>query len=364
MENNHNNKIIINTSDDNKKENLSEIQEKIKSTEYMNSIKGMSSTLSQLSKSMIDMHTSIMPSVLQQNTEFYSSLNKTAKMITDYQRTIMPDIIKNSIETTSKLSETLKTIVDSYDFGSLINIAVSSKLQTIMHGLSKTITSTHLGDLSGYETEYLNKRFWVIPYEYEYKNLNSLTKLTKNDFEKKMIKYFTKSKINRLFSECIKKEVNTDKKQLLRQVKQNYFLGNYSICLASLITYVDSLTLQLVDDNSTKQHTSYKVVDSLHDYYLSHDTYQMFLKIEVLKNFYDKLYKNDEQLKNPQSNIINRNLISHGSKYSNKKIDTLRIINAIWYIQSIIEETNLLDMFVYDNKNKQTKYKLKNKEMN
>ena len=64
-------------------------------------------------------------------------------------------------------------------------------------------------------------------------------------------------------------------------------------------------------------------------------------------------------LKNPQSNIINRNLISHGSKYSNKQIDTLRIINAIWYIQSIIEETNLLNMFVYDSKNKQTKYKLK-----
>lgn len=364
MENNHDNEIIINTTDDNKEKSLSEIQEKLKSTEYMNSIKGMSSTLSQLSKSLIDMHTSIMPNILKQNSELSTSLSKTAKMIADYQKTIMPDVIKNSIETSNKLSETIKSLVNSYDFNNLINIAVSSKLQNIMNGLSKTITSLHLGDLSGYETEYLNKRFWVIPYEYEYKNINSLTKLNKNDFEKKMIKHFTKSRINKIFSECIKNEEKKDKKQLLRQVKQNYFLGNYSICLTSLITYVDSLTLQLVDDNSTKQHTSHQVVNSLHEHYLSHDTYQMFLKIEVLKNFYDKLYKNDEQLKNPQSNIINRNLISHGSKYSNKQIDTLRIINAIWYIQSLIEETNLLNMFVYDNKSKQTKYKLKSKEMN
>ena len=97
----------------------------------------------------------------------------------------------------------------------------------------------------------------------------------------------------------------------------------------------------------------------------------LILILEILKEIfyfkhqaYDKLYKNDEQLKNPQSNIINRNLISHGSKYSNKQIDTLRTINAIWYIQSLIEETNLLNMFVYDNKSKQTKYKLKSKEMN
>ncbi len=362
MENNHDNEIIINTTYDNKDKSLSEIQEKLKSTEYMNSIKGMSSTLSQLPKSLIDMHTSIMPNILKQNSELNTSLSKTAKMIEDYQKTIMPDVIKNSIEISNKLSETIKSLVNLYDFSNLINIAVSSKLQNIMNGLSKTITSPHLGDLSGYETEYLNKRFWVIPYEY--KNINSLTKLNKNDFEKKMIKHFTKSRINRIFSECIKNEEKKDKKQLLRQVKQNYFLGNYSICLVSLITYVDSLTLQLVDDNSTKQHTSHQVVNSLHEYYLSHDTYQMFLKIEVLKNFYDKLYKNDEQLKNPQSNIINRNLISHGSKYSNKQIDTLRIINAIWYIQSLIEETNLLNMFVYDNKSKQTKYKLKSKEMN
>lgn len=65
MENNHDNKIIINTTDDTKEKSLSEIQEKLKSTEYMNSIKNMSSTLSKLSKSLIDMHTSIMPNILQ-----------------------------------------------------------------------------------------------------------------------------------------------------------------------------------------------------------------------------------------------------------------------------------------------------------
>ena len=234
MKENNDKKNIIKSLDSHNETSLSEIQEKLKSAEYMNSIKGMSSTLSQLSKSLIDMHTSIIPNALQQNMELSSSLNKTAKIIADYQKIIMPNVIKNSIETTSKLSETFKSIIDSYDFSNLINIAVSSKLQSIMDGLSKTITSLHIGDLSGYETKYLNKRFWVIPYEYEYKNINSLTKLNKNDFEKKMIKHFTKSRINRIFSECIKREerkktnIKANKTKLFfRQLFYMFGLTNY-----------------------------------------------------------------------------------------------------------------------------------------
>lgn len=357
MDNNEKNNITIKLDNKNE-ENSTKVQEIEKS---MNNINGISPVLSDLSKKLVDMHTSAITSILQ-NTELHSTLNKTVKMIANYQKEIIPSIIKDSIGTTSKLSEMLKSIANSYDFSKLINIAISSKLQNIMDELSKTISSAHLGDLTGYETEYLNKRYWVIPFEYEYKNINGLTKLNQKDFDQKMIKYFNKSRINRLFSECIKRETKKDKKRILRQIKQNYFLGNYSVCLASLITYVDNLTLQFVDDNSTKQHTSYKVINSLHNYYLEHDTYQMFLKIEVLKNFYDKLYNNDEELKNPKSNSMNRNLISHGAKYFNKKIDTLRILNAIWYIQTIIEETNLINMFIYDNKDKNMHYKLKNKE--
>lgn len=359
MENNHDNKIIIKTIDKNKNESLSEIQEKLKSTEYMNSIKRMSSTLSQLSKSLIDMHTSIMPNILQQNMELSSSLSKTAKMIADYQRNIIPDIIKINIETSTKLSETIKSLVNSYDFNNLINIAVSSKLQTILQQLSETLKTLHLGDLSGYETEYLKKRFWVIPFEYEYKNIKKLTNLSNKDFNNEMLKYFNKSRVNRLFISCIKKETKKDKKKLLRQAKQNYALGNFSICNIALITYLDSLSLKFIDSSSRCQHKSHEVVNNIHQYYEEHDTYQMYLKAEVLKNFYDIFYDSENNLKNPNSKTLNRHLSSHGTKYSDKQIDTLRLINAIWYIQSFIEETDFIDKFVYESKGKDKGYKLK-----
>lgn len=359
MENNHDNKIIINTTDDTKEKSLSEIQEKLKSTEYMNSIKGMSSTLSQLSKSLIDMHTSIMPNILKQNIELSTSLSKTAKMIADYQKNIMPDVIKNSIETSNKLSETIKSLVNSYDFNSLINIAVSSKLQTILHQLSESLKPLHLGDLSGYETEYLKKRFWVIPFEYEYKNIKKLTDLSNKDFNNEMLKYFNKSRVNRLITNCIKNETKKDKKKILRQVKQNYTLGNYSICNVALITYLDSLSLKFIDSSSRCQHKSHEVVNNIHQYYEEHDTYQMYLKAEVLKNFYDILYDNENNLKNSNSKTLNRHLASHGTIYSDKKIDTLRLLNAIWYIQSFTEETDFIDKFIYESKGRDKGYKLK-----
>lgn len=298
--------------------------------EKLNRINRFSNTLEPLIKSLAELQKSMIPTILSQNENLFNTINSVTK-----------------------------GIVNSFDFNQLVNITLSSKFNKIFETLSNTLSTLNLGDLSGYETEYLKKRFWVIPFEYEYKDINNLTCLTKKEFETEMIKYFNNARVKRLFSYCINEETKSDRKRLLRQVRDNYFLGNYSICITSLITYLDNITLKFIDNNSPKQHTSYKVVDSLHEYYLTHDTYQMFLKIEVLKNFYDILYQNNEELKTPKTNIINRNLISHGSKYSDKKIDFLRILNAIWYIQSIIEETELINMFVYDKKN----YKLKNEEI-
>ena len=359
MEKKHDNEIVINTTDDNKEKSLSEIQEKLKSTEYMNSIKGMSSTLSQLSKSLIDMHNSIMPSILNQNTKLYSTLDKATQIISDYQKNIISDVIKNSIGTSTKLSETIKSIINSYDFNNIINVAVSSKLQTIIQQLSESLKPINLGDLSGYETEYLKKRFWVIPFEYEYKNVKQLTDLSNKGFNNEMLKYFNKSRVNRLFTSCIKKETKSDKKKLLRQVKQNYILGNFSICNVALITYLDSLSLKFIDSSSRCQHKSHEVVNNIHQYYEDHDTYQMYLKAEILKNFYDILYDNENNLKNPNSKTLNRHLASHGTIYSDNKIDTLRLINAIWYIQSFTEETDFIDKFIYESKGKEKGYKLK-----
>ena len=358
-----NEEVKITVISNDKEETLEEIQEKIKSSEYLNSITTMSSTMSKLSKSIIESYQPILNNINRING-FYSGLEETIKKISEMQKTIMPDIINNAIESSNKLSNNLSKIINSYNFDNLMNIAVSSKLQTTLQELTKVIKTFHVGDLSGYETEYLKNNFWVLPYDIEYKDINSLTSLSNEEFNAKMLEHFTNDRINNLVDICIKNEDKKDKKILLKQVQDNIEMGNYSICNVALINYLDGLTLNLIDESSPKKHTSHFVIDALHKYYETHDSYLMFLKVEVLLNFYNSIYESDD-LKNPTKNDVNRNTTSHGAKFSNEKIDTLRLLNAIWYIQEFIKETDFKDKFILTNSNakeKKDKYTLKNRD--
>ena len=44
-------------------------------------------------------------------------------------------------------------------------------------------------------------------------------------------------------------------------------------------------------------------------------------------------------------NDTNRNLNSHGSKYSNEKIYTIKLLNAIWFVNDVIESSNMKEKF-------------------
>jgi len=313
----------------------------IDTTEYLDSLNKISETIKKISEPFIEFHNKIIPFVLEDSSHI-------GETITNFAR----------------------NLIEAINIDDIKRITISSNLENILKEFAKAISSFHFDELSEYDSEILKRNFWVIPFEYEFKDVGKLASLSKSQFNKEMISYFTKSRVNRLFNECIKKEDKNDKKVFLRQIKKNYFLENYSICVTSLITYLDSLTLQFVDESSKFQHLSYKVIDSLHHYYseevpFSDEVFDLYLKIEVLKNFYDILYDNNEDLKNAKSKTINRNINSHGAKYSNKQIDVLRLINAIWFIQTIVDDSNMKDKFISfkDSKDKNhVKFKKKEEE--
>lgn len=311
----------------------------IDTTEYLDSLNKISETMKKLSKPLIEIQNSIIPYVLE-------DCSRIGETITNFA----------------------KNLIETIDFDSIMRITISSNLENILKEFAKALSSFHFGELSEYDSEILKRNFWVIPFEYEFKDIGKLACLNKSQFNNEMITYFTKSRVNRLFNACIKKEEKNDKKVLLRQIKKNYFSHNYAICVTSLITYLDSLTLQFIDESSKFQHLSYKVIDSLHQYYseevpFSDEVFDLYLKIEVLKNFYDILYGNDENLKNTKAKTINRNINSHGAKYSNKQIDALRLINAIWFIQTIVDDSNMKDKFIsFKDSKDNNRVKFKKKE--
>ncbi|MGM9878577.1 MAG: hypothetical protein ACI31R_00900 [Bacilli bacterium] len=254
-----------------------------------------------------------------------------------------------------KMSKTLKHIVDIIDFNSITK-SLTKSLTTIGEIL-KQYDFSSISRIHGHDVSLLKRFYWVIPFEYEYTNLSKLSKYeTRIEFEKYILKYFNENRVKRIFIKIRKQCKNKDKKELIRQIEKSFNNGDYAICITSLITLLDGLTLELIEPNSDKQHLSYRVINDMLEYIgekpLNEYSYELYLKVEILNNFYDKLYDDEENFKTTNRSELSRHINSHGVKYLNDKIEVLRLLNTIYYCQEIIKETELQEQFTRTKKDK------------
>ena len=245
--------------------------------------------------------------------------------------------------------------LEEYSFSNIIG-TLNNTLNLIKENLLKTNIISSF-NLSGLDSDMLNKYYWVIPFEYEYSKVKYLSKYkTRFKFEKYMLKYFNITRIKKIFFKIKKDCINKDKKELIKQVEKAFFNEDYAICITSLITMLDGLSLQLIDSNSDRQHLSYKAISDMLNYINDNPMpkygYELYLKVDILNNFYMKLYDNTTNLKNSNKKLLSRHINSHGVKYLNNKINVLRLLNAIYFCQLIINETNLKEKFKRKKKKK------------
>lgn len=225
------------------------------------------------------------------------------------------------------------------------------KMQNPLHEIQKILSNSKIKSrINGAQVERLNQFYWVIPFEIEYEKLEEILK-TKDEieFNNFVVEYFTNDRIKRIIEKISDKFETVDKKELMKQIEKAYSNELYALCITSLITLMDGLTLDLITTDSECQHLSYKAVNSMLEYIneapISEFGYELYLKVCVLNNFYTKLYETERSLKDNNKEILSRHLNSHGVKYSNDKIDCLRILNAIYFCQEILQETDMQDKF-------------------
>lgn len=249
----------------------------------------------------------------------------------------------------------MKTFTNSLNLDKIVNYLPDSLLS--INKIFEKYDFSSISKIDALDSEMLNKYYWVIPFEYDYSKLKNLLKFkTRVKFEKHMLKYFNTNRIKRMFSSTRKQCKRKDQKALMKQIENSFFSGNYAICITSLITILDNLTLQLLEPNSDRQHLSYKAITDMLTYIndspMSKFSYELYLKVDILNNFYLKLYKNEENLKTTNKRLLSRHINSHGVKYSNNKIDVLRLLNAIYFGQLILDETKLQEQFTRTKKDK------------
>lgn len=330
-------KIIVSNNDNNKSSeydlSIKEIQDKLKM--YQSPFK---SIIDNYNKSIIPVVTS--DSYLNKIRLATSSLNTIAPKITNYVNQNM---------------EYINTMINAMNISSIVSEYVD-KYQKMMKEVLKTIKLLPTSRLSGVDSTLLNKYYWVVPFEYEYVKVEKLSKYkTRVKFENYMIKYFNDNRTKRLFKRLRKQFKEIDKKELLKQIENSYFNGDYAICITSLMTLFDGSTLILLEPNSGNQHSSYKVIDEILKYIndrpLDEFGYELYLKVDILNNFIDTLYKNVINLRGSRRKLLlSRHINSHGVRYLNNKINVLRLLNALYFCNEVIEETNLKEQFTKNGK--------------
>lgn len=246
------------------------------------------------------------------------------------------------------LTNTMQYLIDVLNTSNIVK-TLSDSLVGIAD-IFKDLDFSSISRLSGLDSSMLNKYYWVIPFEYDYDKLKNLSKYkTRIEFEKYMLKYFNDNRIKRMFSKVRRQCKDNDKKVLLKQVESAFFNDGYAICITSLITMLDGLTLELLEPNSDMQHLSYKAINDMLEYMnecpLTEFSYELYLKVDILNNFYQKLYMYEENFKTTTKRLLSRHINSHGVKYLNKRVEVLRLLNAICFSQQIIDETKLQEQF-------------------
>lgn len=241
----------------------------------------------------------------------------------------------------SETMNSLKKVFDEKFFENLTNFSLSlSDLLKQYEGIDK---------LDGHKVGILSRNYWVMPFEYSYEKVEEFDKIdSKDKFDMLMLNHFTTRRVQRLFNETIKNS-KKDKRIIMKQIKQNYFMGNYAICVTSLVTFLEGLSLEFLDVNSEYQGKSHSVFEDILDYYNEQDItvqgYQEFLQIKLVAEFYHELFNDLTKLKDGKNNRFTRHQISHGARYVNKKVEVLRLANTSLLLQKILDTTNLKEMF-------------------
>ena len=333
-----------------KEENKITISNNSETSEYSRAIKEIQDSLKMYQspfKSIIDNYNkSILPIITSD-----SYLNRI-KLVSDSLNTIAPKIT----DYVNQNIKYLNAMINSMNISNMISEYVN-KYQKMMNEVLKTIKLLPTSRISGLDSAMLNKYYWVIPFEYDYEKVKNLSKYkTRAQFENYMIKYFNQNRAKRLFNKLKRQFKEKDKKEILKQIENSYFNGDYAICITSLMTLFDGSTLILLEPNSINQHSSYKVIDEILKYIndrpLNEFGYELYLKVDILNNFIATLYKNVTNLKNSRRKLLlSRHINSHGVRYLNNKINVLRLLNALYFCNEVIKETNLQEQFTKNGKN-------------
>ena len=220
----------------------------------------------------------------------------------------------------------------------------------------------------------LSEFFWIMPYKMSADELHEIlsTVTTEKEFDRYIAKYFNKDKINFLISD-IKKLINRKQDlKLFEQIVLAYDNKSYALASIGIMCIIDNLLSYYIFDKGCNSRVKLfqPIIKDIDKKREITDNFP-FIVMMINSNI-NLLYENIEfnnKIKIETNKKSRRNPVAHGKSYSNRKIDTIMLLNTLYYLLiAKIELNEYKNSLGYDrNKkifyilDKGQKQKLKNK---
>lgn len=178
--------------------------------------------------------------------------------------------------------------------------------------------------------------YWAWPYEITGKQIKSIIEKchSEMEFDREMQKYFSKQRMQNLFSD-IKEQLPRHHKMLFNQVENSYWRRDYAIANNALMSIIDNLLKKYMFYPGNVKRKG--IMEPMMNYYRMFTPKQVpfYLRMEMLShciNFIFEKFEFSNSIHIRTNKKAHRHIAVHGIKYSNKRVDTLLLLNAIYEI--------------------------------
>ena len=210
----------------------------------------------------------------------------------------------------------------------------------------------------------IREYIWTIPYDISSEELNELFIQvgSEKEFDKYMLKYFDRKKINKLCNE-ISLRVSRKHKMMFKQIKASFDSKNYALANVGMLSIIDELCSKFLY-NKGKSRRIGIFLPLIEEVENSSEVFEV-IPIMILNENINIIYESidfNSRITIKTNKKVRRNPSQHGQYFSNKKIDSLMLLNTIYNLLIISENyKQYLGKIIYvknknDLQNADTKY--------
>lgn len=282
----------------------------------------------------------------------------TKQQLALYDSNIIQQMTNSMSNVISQIAEVQKQFMNTISETIARNVSPALKALAFSLEKAKNNPDSLLSWMNYYNR--MSEFFWIMPYKITTEELHEILQnvSTEKEFDQYINKYFNKAKVELLIKDISIMLPNNNQRKIFDQIVTAYKSKSYALASIGITTMIDNcLSYYLIDKGCTSRLKLFEPI--IKDLDLKRENSDFSFIVMMVNSNINLLY---EQIEFNNKISINtnkksrRNPISHGKSYSYKKIDTIMLLNTMYYLLVIQNELKGYKNSLYRNSKKKEFY--------